>query len=213
MEHIAKGIFVPMSIWEDTNLNWLEKVLLMEIDSYTKEGRGYNFPINFLASFLQCDAITAQHHLDYLISRGYVLVVGETNGLKYIRSNITIAAPAPEPAPEEQSLAVVKAPAFNFQAALIGIGVTEDTAKEFIKVRKAKKAVNTALAFDKIYKEILKTGMDAEHCIKTAVENSWKGFKAEWLTRQEQQSSRMPMCKEDMRLLQLEQVINQNPFK
>ena len=39
MERIVKGIFIPMEIWQATDLSWSEKILLMEIDSFTTNGR------------------------------------------------------------------------------------------------------------------------------------------------------------------------------
>ena len=50
-----------------------------------------------------------------------------------------------------------------------------------MEVRKGKKATNTETAFKSIEREIMKSGRSAEECITLAVENSWSGFKAEWL--------------------------------
>ena len=71
---------------------------------------------------------------------------------------------------------------FDFRKSLIELGVTPDTADQWMLVRKRKGAVNTKAAFDTIAKEIAKAApTTAEACIYRAVAESWRGFKAEWL--------------------------------
>lgn len=74
---------------------------------------------------------------------------------------------------------------YDFKKALMEIGVSEQTAKDWMEVRKAKGAANTETSFKGIHREIIKSGRSAEECIIIAVENSWRGFKAEWLTNQQ----------------------------
>lgn len=74
-------------------------------------------------------------------------------------------------------------PKFDFKSELLLLGVTEQTASDFMKVRKQKKATDTQTAFNKIKAEVSKAnadGVTAEECIKMAVENSWQGFSYEW---------------------------------
>lgn len=70
---------------------------------------------------------------------------------------------------------------FDFFKSLIEIGVTEKIALDWLKVRKDKKASNTETAFDKIKREIEKSGLEANECIKIAVEKNWRGFECEWI--------------------------------
>ena len=65
--------------------------------------------------------------------------------------------------------------------ALIDLGVTEQIAKDWLLVRKDKKATNTQTAFNRIVKEIGHCSITPNECITIAVERSWSGFKAEWL--------------------------------
>ena len=60
------------------------------------------------------------------------------------------------------------------------MGVNEQTARDWMQVRKDKKASNTETAFRSIKNEIMRSGMPAEDCIRMAAESSWAGFKAEW---------------------------------
>lgn len=69
----------------------------------------------------------------------------------------------------------------DFLAGLIALGVTPETADAWMVVRHKAKAVSTRVAFDGIAREVAKSGLPAEDCIRTAVERSWRGFKAEWL--------------------------------
>lgn len=70
---------------------------------------------------------------------------------------------------------------FDFRSALIGLGVTPETADAWLAVRRKARAVNSQIAFEGIAREIRKTGMPAESCIRVAVERSWRGFQADWV--------------------------------
>lgn len=73
---------------------------------------------------------------------------------------------------------------FNFRQSLIGLGVEVEVVDAWLQVRKAKKGVNTKIAFAAIEKEILQAGQNghsANECIRLAVEKSWAGFKWEWM--------------------------------
>lgn len=70
---------------------------------------------------------------------------------------------------------------FDFKNSLIDLGIEKEIVEQWLIVRKKKNAINTEIAFKSIEKEIYKSNLDPNECIKIAVENSWKGFKAEWL--------------------------------
>lgn len=71
---------------------------------------------------------------------------------------------------------------FDFRESLISIGVEPNIADDWIKVRKTKRATNTETAFEQIRKEIDKSGLTPNECIKLAAAKSWQGFNAEWIT-------------------------------
>jgi uncharacterized protein YdaU (DUF1376 family) len=77
---------------------------------------------------------------------------------------------------------------FNFKKELLNLGISEKIATDWMKVRKDKKASNTETAFNSIKREIEKSGKLPDECIKIAVERSWKGFQAEWLSNYISQS-------------------------
>lgn len=74
---------------------------------------------------------------------------------------------------------------FDFKKNLMSLGVNSVIAEDWLKVRKNKKASNTETAFNKIKNEIDKSGMNANDCIKLAVEKSWSGFNSEWINKTE----------------------------
>ena len=56
-------------------------------------------------------------------------------------------------------------------------------ARDWLAVRKTKRATNTKTAFERIKAEIAKSGRSADECIRTAAEKSWQGFQADWMPR------------------------------
>jgi len=72
---------------------------------------------------------------------------------------------------------------FVFKSALVDLGIEPKIVSEWLKVRKNKKLTNTETAFNLIKKEIQKSGLTPNECIKIAVEKSWGGIDAEWLEK------------------------------
>ena len=70
---------------------------------------------------------------------------------------------------------------FDFKKSCVSLGVDENLINDWLIVRKNKKASNTETAFNVIKKQIELCSIKPNECIKIAVENSWSGFKAEWL--------------------------------
>lgn len=89
-------------------------------------------------------------------------------------------------------------PPFDFYKALINAGVTPATAEAWLQVRKAKRSVNSELAFRETMKEVQKSGRSAEECIRFSVARSWAGFMAEWLQREERESRQAQPEKSNM---------------
>ena len=81
---------------------------------------------------------------------------------------------------EDNNIYNPKPQKFDFRKALLSAGVEPEVADAWMQVRKAKKAVNTEIAWKAIEKERAKAARTANECIRCAVEHSWSGFKAEW---------------------------------
>lgn len=69
---------------------------------------------------------------------------------------------------------------FDFKSALIQYGVDANLARDFCRIRKAKKAINTESAFNLLMVESDKAGILLKEAVKIAVEHNWSAFKDEW---------------------------------
>lgn len=202
---IVKGIWIPIEIWEAQDLSWNEKILLMEIDSFTSKGKDCFISDEYIADLIKVSERTARSMVSSLINKGYVertrfdgrrrfiascfaeqsgkICRAELQNLPTTYSNIPIEE-------DKSSSTINKKVRFDFKSALISIGVSPQVAEDWMAVRKAKQAANTETAFKSIAKEIQLSGRSADECITLAVENSWRGFKAEWLFNQQRISVR-----------------------
>lgn len=70
---------------------------------------------------------------------------------------------------------------------LVNLGVDEQVAKDFLAVRKAKKAPLTMTALDGIKREAEKAGVSLSTALATCAVRGWQSFKAEWHTGQPSQ--------------------------
>lgn len=77
--------------------------------------------------------------------------------------------------------------AFSFYDSLLALGVTPQTAKDWMAVRKTQRATNTLTSFKRIKSEIERSDRSAEECIRIATEKQWRGFEASWLDKGDHQ--------------------------
>jgi uncharacterized protein YdaU (DUF1376 family) len=80
---------------------------------------------------------------------------------------------------------------------LITEGVQEQHAKDWLRVRKEKRAPLTQTAWDEVKAEAIKAGMTPAEAVKTAAVNSWQGFKASWLSQPSRASPAMPVNRQE----------------
>jgi hypothetical protein len=71
--------------------------------------------------------------------------------------------------------------------ALIAHGVDQDVAKDFLAVRRAKKAPLTKTALSGIINQSSEAGMTLQQALETCVQRNWQSFKAEWITKDQPQ--------------------------
>ena len=72
-------------------------------------------------------------------------------------------------------------PPFNFRKAMLSEGFAPELVDEWLKIRKAKKAVNTERAFKAFINQVQQTNQDINSVLEIVVQKQWKGFEAEWL--------------------------------
>ena len=74
---------------------------------------------------------------------------------------------------------------FNFYDSMISFGFEEQLVKDWIQVRKVKKATNTETAFNGFIREVNKNENSPNFILKNCVERNWSGFKSEWLPKEQ----------------------------
>ena len=74
-------------------------------------------------------------------------------------------------------------PRVNWVERLLSLGVDEAHAKDWLAVRKSKKAQMTETALEGIKREAGSAGISMAEAIKICAENSWQGFKASWMAQ------------------------------
>ena len=73
---------------------------------------------------------------------------------------------------------------FSFISALIENGFDEKLSRDWMEVRKQRKAVNTETAFNDFLTQVQKHGGNKNEILKTCVERSWKGFNHSWIEKE-----------------------------
>ena len=72
---------------------------------------------------------------------------------------------------------------FNFKASLVSLGCDSYLVSEWLQVRSKKKASNTETAFNGWKNQVDKTSLSYNAALKLCVENSWSGFKSDWVNK------------------------------
>ncbi len=72
------------------------------------------------------------------------------------------------------------------------VGIDGQLAKDFLKIRKAKKAPLTQTALDGLGREAALAGISVEDAVRICVERNWQGFKADWLNNSKTSASNQP---------------------
>ena len=92
MERIVKGIWIPIEIWQDRSLSWNEKILLMEIDSFTSKGHECYISNEYIAELLGVTDRCARKYLSHLKEVGYLREVRFDGRKRYVESTISFRA-------------------------------------------------------------------------------------------------------------------------
>ena len=91
-DRITKGIWFPIEIWENKDLTWNEKILLLDIDSYTSKNKDCFFSNKYIADLLDVNETTANKILSSLIKKGYVVKTKFDGRKRYIKSTLELGA-------------------------------------------------------------------------------------------------------------------------
>lgn len=92
MDRIVKGIWIPIEIWQNRSLSWNEKILLMEIDSFTAKNHECYISNEYIAELLGVSVSWASKCLSHLLELGLVRVVKFDGRKRYVESTIQFKA-------------------------------------------------------------------------------------------------------------------------
>lgn len=92
MERDFKGVWIPKEVWLDENLTWMEKLLLVEIDSLDKE-KGCFASNKYFALFFQLSPSRISELVSQLVYKGYVTTFLLYNGKQVKQRILTPTVP------------------------------------------------------------------------------------------------------------------------
>jgi hypothetical protein len=92
MNRDFKGVWIPKDIWLDENLTWMEKLLLVEIDSLDAE-KGCFASNDYFAKFFQLSKSRISDLIGQLVSKGYITTFLIYEGKQVKRREITMVIP------------------------------------------------------------------------------------------------------------------------
>lgn len=170
-----KGIFIPAEIWLDKSLSANEKVLYAEIDSFTSKDKACYISNEYIANLLGISETNASKALNSLIKKGYIVVEKFDGRRRYIRAKQTCNDKADlsistmqscqkqqdtntitikeEENKKDKSFLSKKEDA-DFFSALLSLGISEDVALEWMKIRKKHDATNSERSFNLVKRAI-----------------------------------------------------------
>lgn len=92
MNRDFKGVWIPKDIWLDDKLTWMEKLLLVEIDSLDAE-QGCFASNDYFAKFFQLSKSRISDLIGQLVSKGYITTFLVYDGKQVKRREITMVIP------------------------------------------------------------------------------------------------------------------------
>lgn len=95
LKRLSKGIWIPIEIWECTNLSINEKVLFAEIDSYTNKDKDCYMSDEYISNFLGISTTNANKTLSSLIKKGFVVKTRFDGRHRYIKAALSISTKQP----------------------------------------------------------------------------------------------------------------------
>lgn len=92
MNRDFKGVWIPKDIWLDENLTWMEKLLLVEIDSLDAE-KGCYASNDYFAKFFQLSKSRISDLVGQLVAKGYITTFFLYEGKQIKRREISMVIP------------------------------------------------------------------------------------------------------------------------
>jgi len=86
MERQIKGIWIPIEIWENKELTWNEKILFLDIDSFTSKNMDCFISNEYISKLLGVNETSANRILSSLIKKGYIIKTKFDGRKRYVKS-------------------------------------------------------------------------------------------------------------------------------
>jgi hypothetical protein len=198
-ERDFKGVWIPKVVWLDTRLNALDKVILTEIDSLDCGEKGCYASNKYIADFCQCSETKVSKSISLLIKLGYLYVQsfdGRQRELKSRLANLT-SQPCKKDKAELQNMQESNtsnnttnnkkkvSKKNTFDEIILNYSKDEETIdllKEWLKVRKAKRAAMTDRAIkmniDKLDILAKQSNMSVNQYLSEVICRGWAAFYA-----------------------------------
>lgn len=198
-ERDFKGVWIPKVVWLDTRLNALDKVILTEIDSLDCGEKGCYASNKYIADFCQCSETKVSKSISLLIKLGYLYVQsfdGRQRELKSRLANLT-SQPCKKDKAELQNMQESNtsnntvnnkkkvSKKNSFDEIILNYSKDEETIdllKEWLKVRKAKRAAMTDRAIkmniDKLDSLAKQSNMSVNQYLSEVICRGWAAFYA-----------------------------------
>lgn len=84
-----KGVWIPRTVWLDTRLNALEKIILTEIDSLDMSDKGCYASNKYIAEFCQCSETKVSTAVSKLIEYGYLYLQSFDGRQRVLKSRLS----------------------------------------------------------------------------------------------------------------------------
>lgn len=160
-----KGVWIPKSVWLDTRLNALDKVILIEIDSLDNGERGCYASNEHLAEFCQCSKTKVSTAITKLIKCGYLYVQSFNGRQRELKSRLSNS--------ERQTYESCKADVQNLKESNIDNNTDNNTVRKKAAKPRAH-FVEPTLEDVKAYCEERRNGIDAQHFIDYYSARGWE---------------------------------------
>ena len=88
MERDCKGIWIPIDIWLNLDLTGNEKIILFEIDSFSKNDKPCFLSDQYLGNLVGVSSVSANRIVKSLIKKGYVEHEGFDGRHRFLKSRL-----------------------------------------------------------------------------------------------------------------------------
>ncbi len=97
-ERNFQGIWIPKTIYLNTQVNWYAKILFLEIHSFTENGKECYMSNRYIASFLNISQRQVSRYITELKTIGWIEEVSFDGRKRFLRSALEFSFRTVEPA-------------------------------------------------------------------------------------------------------------------